>query len=138
MLPQIRLLAFALILSPAIFGTARFSGEKGARAHRTRLSAGSEHACALLDDGTAACWGNNQFGQLGDSTFIARTAPVPVTNLGGVVSIAQSNDRLEFIVTHRPISRIEQKRNGRYAQEGPKQSRKAVNSPLQRGASVGQ
>lgn len=29
------------------------------------IEAGSEHTCALLDDGTLQCWGFNQFGQLG-------------------------------------------------------------------------
>lgn len=31
------------------------------------LSAGREHACALTADGTAYCWGSNEFGQLGVS-----------------------------------------------------------------------
>jgi alpha-tubulin suppressor-like RCC1 family protein len=88
MLSQTRLLALALILSPAIFGAARFSGEKGARAHRTRLSAGQFHTCAVLDDGTVQCWGRNDFGQLGDGSLTHRLSPVPVANLGTATSIA--------------------------------------------------
>lgn len=42
------------------------------------LSVGGEHACALTADGVAMCWGSNAFGQLGDSTFTARAAPVAV------------------------------------------------------------
>ena len=30
-----------------------------------RLTAGQNHACALLDDGRLKCWGSNQFGKLG-------------------------------------------------------------------------
>jgi cysteine-rich repeat protein len=29
------------------------------------IAAGDSHACAVLDDGTAKCWGSNEFGQLG-------------------------------------------------------------------------
>lgn len=32
------------------------------------LSVGWNHSCALLDDGTIACWGRNDDGQLGDGT----------------------------------------------------------------------
>ncbi|MFN3199957.1 MAG: thrombospondin type 3 repeat-containing protein [Bradymonadia bacterium] len=31
----------------------------------TQLSVGQHHTCALLDDGSAKCWGRNNYGQLG-------------------------------------------------------------------------
>jgi alpha-tubulin suppressor-like RCC1 family protein len=86
---SIRLLILATFFSAAVFGTARFSGEKGVRAHRIRLAAGYRHACAIRDDGTVACWGLNNNGQVGDGTsLLTRTSPVPVTNLGQAVSIS--------------------------------------------------
>jgi alpha-tubulin suppressor-like RCC1 family protein len=45
----------------------------------THLSAGFLHTCRTLDDGTAECWGNNTFGQLGDGTTTTAFAPVQVT-----------------------------------------------------------
>ncbi len=43
------------------------------------LTSGSEgHQCALDTAGKAFCWGSNQFGQLGDGTFIDRNVPTPV------------------------------------------------------------
>ena len=32
------------------------------------LSGGHSHTCAILDDGSIACWGSNHYGQLGDGT----------------------------------------------------------------------
>lgn len=39
---------------------------------------GQGHTCGLLADGRAFCWGENSEGQLGDSTTVDRTTPVPV------------------------------------------------------------
>jgi alpha-tubulin suppressor-like RCC1 family protein len=44
--------------------------------------------CALLNDGTARCWGNNYYGQLGDGTRTDRHTPEAVSGLAGAVAIA--------------------------------------------------
>lgn len=46
----------------------------------TQLDAGHEHACALNLVGTAYCWGNDAFGQLGDNRRIHSTTPIPVAD----------------------------------------------------------
>jgi len=53
-------------------------------AFATTIAAGSGHTCALLADGTGACWGDNAFGKLGDGTTTDRFTPVRVllTNSG--------------------------------------------------------
>jgi len=39
------------------------------------VSAGGAHTCALLSDGGTFCWGDNSYGQLGDSALLGRKAP---------------------------------------------------------------
>lgn len=41
------------------------------------IAAGAMHTCALTQDGAVWCWGNNEFGQLGDDTLVRKT-PGPV------------------------------------------------------------
>ena len=48
----------------------------------THISAGGEHACAVLVDMTARCWGDNSIGQLGDGATTQREIPVAVLNIG--------------------------------------------------------
>ena len=52
------------------------------------VTAKGGHACALLDDGSVQCWGDNTYGQLGDGTAVNRMTPVPVTGLDGVQAVA--------------------------------------------------
>ncbi len=59
------------------------------------VSAGNQHSMALKSDGSVLAWGNNGAGQLGDGSFIDRTAPGPVSGLGsgsGVVVIDAASD----------------------------------------------
>lgn len=55
-------------------------------------SLGSAHTCARLTNGTARCWGSNQYGRLGDGTTTNRSLPVAVRNENNsdlLVGIAQ-------------------------------------------------
>lgn len=51
------------------------------------LAAGWNHACAVMANGTAKCWGDNTYGQLGNNSTVASQTPVAVSNLTGVASI---------------------------------------------------
>jgi alpha-tubulin suppressor-like RCC1 family protein len=46
------------------------------------------HSCAVLADTTAACWGDNDFGQVGDGTTTDQPTAVPVLGVSGVVRLA--------------------------------------------------
>ena len=54
------------------------------------VGAGGYHTCAALSDGTVACWGENQHGELGNgSTSTGPTSsPVAVSGLSGVTAVS--------------------------------------------------
>jgi hypothetical protein len=51
------------------------------------IAAGIAHTCAIMPEGGVKCWGNNDFGQLGDGTNTGSNVPVDVVNLGGGTTI---------------------------------------------------
>lgn len=53
----------------------------------THVAAGSGHACAVLADKTAVCWGQNSYGQLGNGNTGSGNTPIPVTGLTNVVAM---------------------------------------------------
>ena len=57
------------------------------------ISTGASHTCAILDNGSVKCWGDNSKGQLGDGTLSQRTTPTLVTNLGGNAISLSLGDR---------------------------------------------
>jgi alpha-tubulin suppressor-like RCC1 family protein len=48
------------------------------------IGVGWHHACALLAGGTARCWGDNQYGQLGDDTAATMSGPTPPVDVNGL------------------------------------------------------
>ena len=58
-----------------------------ASARPVTVATGSEHACAVVEDGGVFCWGANDSGQLGDGTTRHRPLPVRVQGLGPAVEV---------------------------------------------------
>jgi hypothetical protein len=55
----------------------------------THLAVGEQHVCAILDDATVACWGQNDAHQCGpDAVGGEQDAPVSVRGVAGATSIA--------------------------------------------------
>jgi alpha-tubulin suppressor-like RCC1 family protein len=54
----------------------------------TAVAAGEMFTCALTGVGAVKCWGNGQFGQLGDNSYSIRSTPVDVVGLStGMMAI---------------------------------------------------
>jgi alpha-tubulin suppressor-like RCC1 family protein len=81
----IRARAYAPGLSPSGVATAFYQLDSVGQ-----VSAGEKHSLVLHADGTVWAFGNNEFGQLGDSTTQARLTPTQVEGLSDVVAVAAS------------------------------------------------
>ena len=46
------------------------------------ISSGSEHTCAILDNGDVSCWGDGGYGQLGNGGTSSKTTPTLTSSLG--------------------------------------------------------
>lgn len=53
----------------------------GLGANVAGVSAGENHTCAILTDGSLRCWGGNGSGQLGTGSTVPSLVPIPVTGL---------------------------------------------------------
>jgi alpha-tubulin suppressor-like RCC1 family protein len=53
-----------------------------------QVATGIYHTCALLNNGSVKCWGDNTSSQLGDGTTADRLQPVDVQRLSGVKEIS--------------------------------------------------
>lgn len=52
------------------------------------VAAGQTHTCAVRSSGAVLCWGNNDYGQLGDGSTTSSRSPVTVGGLTDAVDVA--------------------------------------------------
>jgi hypothetical protein len=62
--------------------------------------------CALMADGTVRCWGNNQYGQLGDGSTIVSFVPVAVLGITGLLPATSVREARAFGRTLAPAATI--------------------------------
>jgi len=56
------------------------------------IAAGDRHACALLSTGGIKCWGNNDYGKLGDGTTTPSNYAIDVQGIANAVDVAAGRD----------------------------------------------
>src|SRR5690242_20304261 len=66
--------------------------DAGPRPRPIAIAAGREHACAVLEDGTAWCWGEGESGQIGDGGEAIRSSPSRVSTLTGLEGVTAGGD----------------------------------------------
>jgi len=55
------------------------------------VATGRFHTCAALCDGSARCWGDNDYGQLGNGNVATYSSPAAVKNISTATSVALSD-----------------------------------------------
>ena len=79
----------------------------GIMPNATRISAGDDHVCALLDDGQVSCWGFNTYGQLGNGgprETIPSRQPLLVAGISNAKDVIAFGDRTCTLLSNGSIA----------------------------------
>jgi alpha-tubulin suppressor-like RCC1 family protein len=68
----------------------------------TAVTAGNGHTC-VLKNGSPTCWGDNAFGQIGDSTVLEPQPPHVLTQISGITAISAAADSTCALLTNKNV-----------------------------------
>jgi len=68
------------------------------------ITVGSDRACAILENGTAVCFGSNEYGKLGGGDNNAHAAPVAVRGLVNATKIVLGDDHACALLANGTVS----------------------------------
>lgn len=70
------------------------------------ISAGGNRTCALYDNGTVKCWGDNSYGELGDGTWRDQPSPVTMPGINTATAISVGQDHLCMVLADQTVKCI--------------------------------
>lgn len=69
------------------------------------VSAGGQNTCAILSDRSVACWGSNQYGELGQDAAVPYSgSPIAVAGVLGADAIAVGNHHICALLTNKSVT----------------------------------
>ncbi len=86
----------------------------------TAVGLGYRHTCAVLGpDGSVWCWGDNEFGQLGDGTTVDSDSPVQVLGVSGATGVWGGSDATCALMEDGTVWCWGNDEKGQLGREGP-------------------
>lgn len=97
---------FAAVDFSALFSSANIPTPVKVKgiANAKAIALGTHHSCALHNDATVSCWGNNLSGQLGDGTTTSSDLPIKVSGISDVSTIAAGDEHTCVLHTDSTVS----------------------------------
>ena len=122
-----------LVSQPAPVGV---RGLDGTSASAVMVATTTSSTCALLNDGSIRCWGDNKFGQLGTGDNVPSLFPVQVQSLSPALSVRTGSNCACAIASNKTVSCWGDNTYGQLGNTTIASSTKPIPVPLPNGIAV--